>query len=282
MKKILLTGSSGFVGGNALSFLKKNYEVFAPKRNELDVRDYEQVKKCLEIQNFDVVVHFASPSPARTSNNDTFETLFEDSLRIFMNFYSLRDRFGKMIYSGSGAEYDKRRDISMVKESEIGYFLPNDAYGLSKYVINELARTSDNIFNLRIFACFGPGEDINKFISYAIQSCLNSQAITIQQDCFFDYLYIDDYIKYLIYFIEHTPKYHDYNATSGKRIKLSDIAEIVRDLMGNPKPIQILTPGLNREYTSDNSRILSETGITKLLSITEGIERLIEWKSGDE
>ena len=50
MKKILLTGSSGFVGGNALSFLKKNYEVFAPKRNELDVRDYEQVKKCLEIR----------------------------------------------------------------------------------------------------------------------------------------------------------------------------------------------------------------------------------------
>lgn len=278
MKKILLTGASGFVGSNALLCLEQKYNVFAPTRKELDVRDYKQLKKYLEINNFDVIVHFASPSPARIENDDTFEHLFEDSLHIFANFYSLRDQFGKMIYSGSGAEYDKQRDICMIKESEIGKFLPNDAYGLSKYLINELAKTTDNIFNLRIFACYGPNESPDKFISHAIQSCLDGKAITIRQDCYFDYLYIDDYIKYLMYFIENTPKYHDYNATSGIRIKLSTIAQIVNNLMGNTKPIEINSSGLNKEYTANNSRIALETGITELIPITEGIKKLIEWK----
>lgn len=279
MKKILLTGASGFVGGNALLNLRHKYNVLAPTRKELDLRDYNQVKKYLETNNFDVVIHFASPSPARVENTDTFEHLFEDSLRIFANFYSLRDLFGKMIYSGSGAEYDKKRDICLIKESEIGEFLPNDAYGLSKYLINELAKTTTNIYNLRIFACYGPNESAEKFISHAIQCCLDGKAITIRQDCYFDYLYIDDYIKYLIYFIENTPKYHDYNATSGIRIKLSAIAQIVNNLMENPKAIEINSLGLNKEYTADNSRIALETGITDLTSITEGIKKLIEWKS---
>lgn len=282
MEKVLLTGSSGFMGSNILPFLKKRYHVYAPKRNQLDVRDSIQVKKYLEEEQFDFIVHFASPSPVRSSGEDRYETLFEDSLKIFMNFYTNRSTFGKMIYSGSGAEFDKSRDISFISECQIGESVPKDSYGLSKYIINELARYSDNIYNLRIFACFGPGEYNSKFISHAIKCSMQGKPITIRQDCYFDYLYIDDYVRYLEYFIENTPRFHDYNASSGKRYKLSEIAEIVKKQMKSPHPIEIISEGMNKEYTSNNQRIIKETHIDNLLPLETGIRKLIEWKKVDE
>ncbi len=278
MKKILLTGSSGFIGSNALPFLQEEHEVYAPKRIELDVRNPEQVKQYLKKEQFDVVVHFASPSPVRSAESDSYETLFEDSLKIFMNFYTMRDYFGKMLYSGSGAEFDKRRDIKLVKEYEIGQYVPSDSYGLSKYIINELSSKSENIYNFRIFACYGPNEYDSKFITHCIRCCLKNKPITIRQDCYFDYLYVDDYAKYVKYFVNHTPKFHDYNSTSGIRLKLSTIAEIVQNKMNCTLPIQILSDGMNKEYTADNTRILHETGIQNLISIEDGITKLIEWE----
>lgn len=276
MKKILLTGSSGFVGSNVLPFLEKKYCVYAPKRCDLDVRNTTQVRDFLKKEQFDVIVHLASPSPVRNSQCDKFETLFKDSLKIFMNFYSSQKYFGKMLYSGSGAEFDKRRDIISVTEDEIGEYIPDDDYGFSKYMINGLANSSQNIYNLRIFGCYGPNEYNYKFITHAIHCCMENKPITIRQDCYFDYLYVDDYARYLEYFIENKPNHHAYNVSSGKRIKLSSIAEIIKREMNNPHPIKILSEGMNTEYTASNERIISETNIKNITSIETGVKRLIK------
>ena len=81
-----------------------------------------------------------------------------------------------------------------------------------------------------------------------------------------------------MYFIENTPKFHDYNVTSGIRIKLSTIAEIVRTEMESIYPVQILNAGMNLEYSANNARIISETGIRNLISIEDGIRKLINWE----
>lgn len=279
MKKILLTGGSGFVGSNVIRTLQDKYILAAPNRQELDVRDRDAVERFVKNEYFDAIIHLASPSPVRSPRLDSYDKLFSDCIKIFMNFYAVREKCGKIIYSGSGAEYGKHRDISLVKEEEIGQVLPLDDYGMAKYVINELARNSDNIYNLRIFGCFGPGEYDSKFITHAIRCSLRQEAITIRQDCFFDYLYVDNYAKYLEYFIENEPKYHDYNATSGKRVLLSELADIVSAKMKNKKGYSIMSEGCNFEYTADNSRILSETKLeNELISLEEGIDRLIAWE----
>lgn len=282
MKKVLLTGASGFVGSNVLPFLEKEYRMYTPTRKELDVKRKDEVTGYLRDNEFDVVIHFASPSPVRSAQFDSYDRLFADSITIFKNFYQNRDLFGKMIYSGSGAEYDKRYDITNVKEEQIGQTVPMDDYGLSKYIINDLASKSNNIYNLRIFACYGPREYDTKFIRHCIRCSLKNEPITIRQNCYFDYLYVDDYARYLKYFIENTPLHHDYNAVSGKRISLKQIAEIVCEKMGNLHPVQIMQEGLNSEYTACGDRIKKETGITELISIEEGIEKMIEWEKANE
>lgn len=279
MKKVLLTGGSGFVGSNVLPLLKEDYEVIAPRRAELDVRNREQVEEYFAKEDYDAVIHLASPSPVRSANLDSYEKLFEDCLKIFMNFYAMRNYCGKIIYSGSGAEFDKRRDIVQINEDEFGEYIPADDYGRAKYIMNELALGSTNIYNLRIFGCYGPGEYDSKFITHAIRCCLKNEPISIRQDCMFDYLYVENYADYLKFFIENTPKYHDYNASSGVGITLSEIAKIVATKMKNEKGIVIQNDGFNKEYTASNKRILSEIGKKiEIISIEDGIDKLIHWE----
>ena len=278
MKRVLLTGGSGFVGGNILPLLRRKYIVDAPGRKELDVRDAEQVKQYVTDGHYDVVIHLASPSPVR-SKLDSYDKLFEDCLKIFMNFYSVRSEYGRMIYSGSGAEFDKRQHLCMVTEEHIGNSIPVDDYGRAKYIMNELARGSENIYNFRIFGCYGPNEYDSKFIRHVIRCCMEERPITIRQDCYFDYMFVEDYAEIVEYGIEHELRFHDYNVVSGQRIKLSEIAQLVSMKMNHKKGIEIAYPGMNNEYTASNVRLLSEMNYNmKFTEIEKGIERMIRWE----
>lgn len=282
MKTVLVTGGSGFVGSNVIPILKKKYKVLAPARAELDVRDATAVQNFVTHNKIDAVIHLASPSPVRSAQLDSYDRLFEDCLKIYLNLYAVREYCGKIIYSGSGAEFDKRRDICNISENDFGKNVPIDDYGRAKFIMNEMTRSSRNIYNLRIFGCFGPREYESKFITHAINCCLRGEPITIRQDCKFDYLYIDDYARYLDYFIDNEPDFHDYNAGSGTHILLTEIAQIVADKMNHKYGIVIAEHGLNKEYTASSQRLADETGLVQNnLSIENGIDRLIEWKTNN-
>lgn len=277
MKKVLLTGLSGFVGRNILETLKEKFDVYAPLRNELELRDTCAVEKYIKSNCFDVIVNCANPNPAKNSTCDSQQQMFEDSLRIFMNFYRMSDCYEKMIYLGSGAEFDKSRDIKKIRETQISESIPYDGYGLAKYVMNELARKSANVYNFRLFACYGPFDHESKFITHCIRCCLNNEPITIRQDCMFDYLHVYDAAKILAAGVENELAYHDYNLASGSYFSLKDIAEEVKRQMDSESPIVILKSGWNKEYTADISRLESEFHIQKdFISLKEGIAMQIK------
>lgn len=276
MKRVLLTGATGFIGRNIKPVLEKEYDVFAPTRSELDLRNAEEVLNYLKKGNFDAVIQSANPNPVKNMAADKQSDMFQDSMSIFMNFYRARSHCGKVLYLGSGAEFDKRRDIRLIKEEQFGESIPVDVYGFSKYIMNELAVKSDNVYNLRIFACYGPTDHESKFITHAINCCKQNEPVTIRQDCYFDYMHVSDLAKIICWFIDNKPMKNDYNISTGRRERLSDIAKIVCEKMGNTQPVRILAEGLNKEYTADNSRLLSEMGDFKFLSLDKGIDLQIE------
>ena len=276
-KRVLFTGGTGFVGKNVIPFLKDEVEIIAPKRSELNLFEYESIKRFLIDNNIQIVVHSANPNPVKNIADESVD-MFKGSLEIFMNFYRAQDYYEKMLYIGSGAEYDKRYDISYIKETEIGNHQSTDDYGFAKYIMNELARKSEKVYNLRLFACYGPYDFSTKFITHAISCCLKKEPITIRQDCWFDYLHVYDFAKIIKYFIVNTPQYHDYNICSGKKIKLSQIAEKVIGQMHSESEIVLLNPGMNKEYTADNSRLLKEFTFNSEITLDEGIALQIEWE----
>ena len=168
MKKVLLTGGTGFIGKNILSLLREHYQVEAPTRSELDLKDSAAVAEYIKNGHYDVIIQGANPNPVKNAKCDKADTMFEDSRRIFMNFYNVREYCGKLLYFGSGAEFDKTRDICKVKESNVNESIPKDTYGLAKFYMNELARKSDNVYNVRIFGCYGPYDHESKFLTHVI------------------------------------------------------------------------------------------------------------------
>ena len=273
MMKVLLTGGSGFIGKNILPQLRDEFEVIAPSRTELNLLDQNAVYEYVECNKFDVILHCANPNGVKNELDDTNKML-EDSLRVFLNIYNTRNLCDKILYLGSGAEYD----IATVDEASIGKSIPVDSYGLAKYTMNEIARNSKNVYNMRIFACYGPYDYHTKFITHCINCCMRNEEITIRQDCYFDYIHVFDLAKVIKHFILNKMLYHDYNICSGNRITLSDIAKKVQDQMNNHKDIVILKDGMNKEYTASNKRLLAEYSFDKKISIDEGINLQIEWE----
>ena len=215
MKKVLITGGTGFVGRNTREYLEqRKYIVYAPSSRQLDCIDEKAVKEHLNTNYYDVIVHLASYGDGIDKTKDGKKSL-EYNLRIFMNFAKYSDLYGRMIYTGSGAEYDKRYPIEMVKEEDlITHTIPTDHYGLMKYLINQMIEKSDNIYNLRLFGIFGKYEHWKtKFISNLCCKSLKGLPLSIRKNCYFDYLWIDDFCRMLEKFMElEKPLYHVYNA----------------------------------------------------------------------
>lgn len=273
MKRILLTGATGFIGKNILPKLREKYDVDAPTRSELDLKDSVAVEEYVKKRNYDVIIQAANPNPVKNAICDNSNTMFEDSMKIFMNFYNVRQYCGKLLYFGSGAEFDKTRDLHYIKEENVTESIPKDVYGFSKFCMNELAKKSDNVYNLRIFGCYGPYDHESKFLTHVIRSCLLGEKITIRQNCYFDYMQVYDLAKVIACFVEGEPRYHDYNICSGKAISLKEIAEKICKHMDCKSDIHILKEGLNKEYTADNSRFLEEFGgVIHFTNIDDGIE----------
>lgn len=277
MKTVLLTGGTGFVGRNVAPILARTCIVLAPNRDDLALMDAQAVRVYLEENHVDAIIHSANPNPCKNPQRDSDRTMFEDSLRMFLNLYAHRALVEKMIYLGSGAEFDKRYDIDALSEEGGATRVPSDGYGVAKYLMNELAKASENVYNIRLFACYGPYDHESKFITHCIRCVLAGLPITIRQDCMFDYMHVFDLADVLAYAVDHHLAFHDYNVGSGRRVALSEIARIVCSLMGVEERIAIENGGWNHVYVPGIERLSSETGLVQgFISLEQGIAMQIE------
>ncbi len=273
-KKILITGSSGFIGKNLKEGLKGKYEIYCPIREELDLLNLDGVKTYFKENKFDVVIHAATTNATRNHLITPYDIL-DRNLCMFFNLVQCRDCFGKMYYFGSGAEYDMEHYIPDMKESYFGNYIPKDAYGFSKYIMSKICGENENIYDLRLFGVYGKYEEWERrFISNAICRALKGMDITIEKNVFFDYLWIDDLTRIMCWFIEHTPKYKHYNVCCGTKIDLYSLAEIVRNVLVIDCDIRVKEPGWKPEYTGNNQRLLEEMGNFEFKNHEKAIEEL--------
>lgn len=271
MKRILITGGTGFIGRNLREHLSGQYEIFAPPHNELELLDYNALERYVVDNHIDVIIHGAIHVPMFNGSQNEF---FND-MQMFANMEKISHHVEKLLYFGSGAEFDKRFDISMVREEDFGRTIPTSEYGLAKYTMNLIARQSKNIYNLRLFGIFGKYELWHiKFLSGLCCKALFNLPLTVRRDCFFDFLYIDDLATIVSWFIENTPRWHDYNVCHGKQYRLTELAQMVQKISGCTSPVTLLSEEQNVDYSADNTRLLSEIPDLQITPIEESLKQL--------
>ena len=261
VKTILITGDSGFIGKNLVEYLskKEEYNVLAPSHSELELLDEEAVDSFFENNKIDVVIHTANFGGKR--NQKEFIDVQEKNIKMFSNLSKNSSKFGKMIFLGSGAEYDKRNDINKVSESDFGESVPVDDYGKAKFECSKIIQDMDNVVNLRLFGVFGKYEDYEiRFISNIICRVIFDLPVEVNQNMFLDYVYTKDLCKVIEFFVENNVKDKFYNVGNGQHVDLLTIAEKIKQVSGKSFEILVKKEGMNKEYTCDNSRLIEELG----------------------
>jgi UDP-glucose 4-epimerase len=264
--KILLTGGKGFVGSHIRESLGTRYEIVAPSQDELDVTDSARVDEAMKSGRFDAVIHGAIEGGPLVA---------ETTLRGYWNIARHAHRVDRILYFGSGAEYGKHRDLVKVSEERIGDEVPRDPYGFAKLLCNDLCRRSRNVTNLRLFGIFGAYEGYAvKFISNAVAKTIAGLPLVIRQNVIFDYLWIDDLMRMLPRFLDGERLHADVNITPTQSVSLAEIAAMVLREAHQPETFTIETPGLNFQYTGDNTRLLQYCPGFAFTPVEEGVRRL--------
>ncbi len=282
-KKVLITGSSGFVGKNLKEQLSLEYDIFSPSSKDLNLLDENQVKMYLANNHFDTIMHCATHNATVTSDKDK-NLVFKNNLKMFFNMARCNALYKKMFYFGSGAEYDARNYMPKMKEDYFDTHVPPDDYGFSKYIMSKYVDNASNIYDLRLFGVYGKYEDWRiRFISQSICRTLFDIDITINKNVYFDYLYIDDLVKIVKKFIDikNIPFKH-YNICSGSVIDLFSLAKMVLKISGKKLKIKIKEKGFKKEYSGNNKRLLSLVKNFEFSSHESAIEKLSEWYKNNE
>jgi len=276
MKRVLLTGAGGrgFIGRTLKEQMASKYDIFAPPHKELDLCEAEDVKRYIATNKIEAVVHAAVHVPSVNGQSDEYL----NDMKMFMNLERLCGEVDKIVYFGSGAEYDKRYDITMATEEMIGNSMPVSEYGFAKYTMNAIARQSSNIYNLRLFGVFGKNEPWQvKFISTLCYKAVHQLPLTVRKDCAFDFLYVDDMMPVVDWVLENSPAYHDYNLCSGTSHLLSEIAEMVKEMAEISEDILFLNEGRDLDYTGDNTRLKSDMPTFAPTPLPEAVEKLYRY-----
>jgi GDP-L-fucose synthase len=276
--KILITGGGGFIARNLFEQLNNEYTVLSLNSKELDLLDSLKVSDFIKNNHFDVILHTATYDAAPKHSIKDPSKVLENNLKMFFNVARCNDYFGKMIYFGSGAEFVRENWIPKMREDYFDQHVPVDQYGFSKYIMTKYAQLSSNIYNLRLFGVFGKYDDWRtRFIPNACCHAVLGLPVRINQNVFFDFVYIDDLIRIVKWFINSNPRKNVYNVCTGNVNDFKTIAKKIIEISGKRLDININTDGLGKEYSGDNTLLINELNGFEFSSIDVSIKALYDW-----
>ena len=243
LKKILITGGSGYIARSLYNSLKDSYEITTLTRNNFDLKHFKVLDSYLKHKYFDIVIHCAVNGGSRLKEDITSD--MDNNLQMYYNLFNCKDRFGKLIHFGSGAEITQ----------------PESPYGLSKRVIAKSILEQENFYNIRIFAVFDENELDTRFIKGNIKRYINKEPIIIHQDKFMDFFYMKDLVSLVDYYIqsENPPKEIDCSYSESKT--LFDIANMINNLDTHKVHITFNQNEVGEKYCGNSNILLNYIGL---------------------
>jgi nucleoside-diphosphate-sugar epimerase len=314
-KKILVTGASGLIGLNFLSYfevlVEKGAEIivtgitntsypnevenlfpFLRKKSKFYSLNLTNTLEPLMGNNFDIILHCASYGQPGKFMAEPISTI-QLNTSVLIEIFKLLKPNGKLLYLSSSEIYSGNNN-SPHKENDIG--LTNPSHLRASYI--EAKRCGETICNIhrnkginavsaRVALSYGPGAKTNdhRVLNQFIIQALNFQEIRMLDNglAIRTYCYIRDTIEILLkcLFLGKEPVY---NVAGQSTISIFELAQIISNKLGvkitAPKKLVIET-GAPHEVRCDISKIMSEFKKNSFISLNEGIVKTIDWFKSD-
>jgi len=241
--KILITGGNGYIAKSLYNSLKNSYEITTLTRNNFDLNHFRVLDSYLKHKYFDVVIHCAVSGGSRLKEDITND--MDNNLQMYYNLLNCRNRFGKLIHFGSGAEITQ----------------PESPYGLSKRVIAKSILEQENFYNIRIFAVFDENELDTRFIKGNIIRYINKEQIIIHQDKFMDFFYMKDLVSLVNYYIQNKNLPKEIDCSYSEYHSLFNIANMINNLDTHKVHIIFNQNEMGKKYCGDSNILLNYIGL---------------------
>jgi len=235
-RKILITGSKGFIGRNLLQELKSD-----PK-NRVVVYNKNLLRKINLKNDFDIIYHLAANTDTRYPDDIG---MYRNNILGFLNVldFALRGK-SKLIYASSASIYGDYKKT---------------AYAESKIICDEIAKHFFDklpIVGLRFFNVFGPYENkkgrmASMITQWALQIKKGKRPVAFaHEDAKRDHIYVKDVVKAAK--IATKLKSGIYDVGTGRAVTFDKVLSEVQKALGtNLRPIYIENPykGAYQKYT---------------------------------
>ena len=276
---ILLTGGNGFLAKELKHYFLNNTaldcKLLVTDRTTLNVTDYESVRGFFENNVVDVVIHTAVKGGKRLDTQTVDDII--DNILMFKNLSYFSDQFKIMFNFGSGAEFNRMNSIDCATEESVSASLPTDYYGLSKNIIaRKIAKMNSNIYNLRLFGCFGQHEEPQRLFRSCYNNFKLNQSALITCDKYMDYFYAQDVGRVIEHIIEKhdTSLPRDINLCYPEKYTLSEHAQVIKDLTNAKSQVIIEQKEMGKSYTG-KTHVLDSLNID-LTGLNKGVKECLK------
>lgn len=296
---VLVTGGAGFIGSRLVHRLTPDNDVVVfdslttgtrdrlPESVSLvegDIRDQEALEAT--VRDADVVFHQAALVSVGASVEDpsrSHDINVEGTLNVLE---AARRHDARVVLASSAAIYGHPETIPV---SETHSKEPTSPYGLDKLACDHYARLYHDLYELetvalRYFNVYGPGQTGGQYagvMSVFIEQALASESLTVDGDGeqTRDFVFVDDVVEANLLAAQTEAVGEAYNVGTGSSISIRELAELVRDLGDSGADIvhRDPRPGDIEHSEADISQARETLGYEPTVSISEGLERTIEW-----
>ena len=293
MKKILLTGATGFIGKSVTQeLLKRGYEVFAVSNSKslpeqkglvqvgLDLFDEKSVEKFLNENKFASLIHLAWYLGPKFGQSDMNLDWLSASLKLLKIFKQNGGK--KVLFAGTMSEYDYsygylKEDLTPLNNSSL--------YGKCKAALFETASAYTKQEKIdfkwaRIFNVYGPNEKPSRLMPSVICSILKNEEIKLST-CLKtqDYLHVYDVASGIVDLFKSEVQ-GGVNISSGIPVKLRDIVDKIAQIMNYKGEIQYgaIPTTFDEPFVVGSNEILTQKiGWKPKFTLEEGLTQTIKY-----
>ena len=242
------------VGRNLLSELSSDYEILSPKRNELDLLNYDDLDNFLKLNKPDIIIHCAGHVGGIQSNLDYPLEYLDINLKIGQNliFSAVQNQISNFLNFSSSCVYSPNSLTPLKEDSflENGVEKTNEGYALAKIIIQkycEYVNKSYSGFSYKtVVPCNLYGEydkfDPNKShlipaiiykINKAIQFKLDKVEIWGDGSAKREFMYIKDLTNFISFYLRNYNKMPPIiNVGLENDFSVKEYYQIIGNLMG--------------------------------------------------
>jgi len=237
--KIVVTGSSGFLGSRLVRVLREfeSVHVIPVSRARIDEPGSLVVDSYEDIPSADVVVHLAE-NPDRSVVNRTKNFIAAEVLENILS-----KKFQRVVYISSAAVYGDMRSIPS-KTSDIVFGV--DEYTKSKLYCEEIAKQNPSWMVARLCNLYGPGMSASSVLSKILNQLPCNDKVSVWDDSpVRDFVWVDDAAN-AIAKMAVSNCLGVYNVGSGRAVSIKELIKLAMQITNSE--------GCNIELTNPSDR----------------------------